>query len=131
MNEATIPMRVLVTGSGTWPRRETALEFARQGADVVLHYSRNEEGARSAIQEIRAMGRRADAFKADFDDVTQAQSLGHEAIKFLGGVDCLSEQCRHYVQPILFQSDPGSIQRGLQREHSGAVLPHSNLRKTC
>ncbi|MEP6663406.1 MAG: glucose 1-dehydrogenase [Verrucomicrobiota bacterium] len=89
MNPTKIPKRVLVTGSGTGIGREIALEFAREGADVALHYSRNDEGARSAIEEIRAMGRRAEAFQADFDDVVQAQSLGHQAIKFLGGVDCL------------------------------------------
>ena len=35
----------LVTGSGTGIGREVALEFARQGADVVLHYSNSKEGA--------------------------------------------------------------------------------------
>lgn len=81
--------RILVTGSGTGIGREVALEFARNGADVALHYSHNGSGALSAVEEIRAMGRRAEAFKADFTDVTQAQSLGHAAIKFLGGIDCL------------------------------------------
>jgi len=89
MNQTTNPKRVLVTGSGTGIGREIALEFARQGADVVLHYSRNDEGARSAVQEIRAMNRRAEAFQANFDDVTRVQSLGQQAINFLGGVDCL------------------------------------------
>lgn len=81
--------RVLVTGSGTGIGREIALEFARQGADVVVHYSHNDAGARSAVDEIRALGRRAEAFKADFNDVGQVQELGRQAVKFLGGVDCL------------------------------------------
>lgn len=89
MNQTTNPKRVLVTGSGTGIGREIALEFARQGADVALHYSHNYADARSAVLEIQTLGRRAEAFKADFDDVTQAQSLGQQAINFLGGVDCL------------------------------------------
>jgi NAD(P)-dependent dehydrogenase (short-subunit alcohol dehydrogenase family) len=81
--------RVLVTGSGTGIGREIALEFARQGADVVVHYAHDEKGARSAVEEIRAMGRRVEAFKADFDRVDEAVRLGEQAIGFLGGLDGL------------------------------------------
>lgn len=89
MNQTTNAKRVLVTGSGTGIGREIALEFARQGADVALHYSHNDAGARSAVQEILALGRRAEAFQADFNDLAQVQALGQQAINFLGGVDCL------------------------------------------
>jgi len=81
--------RALVTGSGTGIGREIALEFAREGADVVLHYSRSDAGARSAVGEIEAMGRRATAIKADFQSVDDVLRLGREAIGFLGGIDCL------------------------------------------
>jgi len=81
--------RVLVTGSGTGIGRECALEFARQGADVVAHFAHDEKGARSAVEEMRALGRRAEAFKADFDRVDEAVRLGESAVGFLGGLDCL------------------------------------------
>jgi NAD(P)-dependent dehydrogenase (short-subunit alcohol dehydrogenase family) len=81
--------RVLVTGSGTGIGREIALEFARQGADVVLHYAHSNAGAKSAVEEIVAMGRRAAAFHADFEDVDSVVGLGSKAIEFLGGIDCL------------------------------------------
>jgi len=81
--------RILVTGSGTGIGREIAIEFARQGADVALHYAHDEKGARSAAEEIRALGRRVEAFKADFDRAEEAASLGEQAIGFLGGLDCL------------------------------------------
>ena len=81
--------RAIVTGSGTGIGREIALEFARQGADVVLHYAHAVAGAESAVAEIQAMGRKAAVFKADFDDVNQVFQLAEKAIGFLGQVDCL------------------------------------------
>ena len=81
--------RALVTGSGTGIGREVALEFAREGAAVALHFSHSEAGARSAVEEILASGGRAAAFQADFRDVDQVRRFGREAVEFLGGLDVL------------------------------------------
>jgi len=81
--------KALVTGSGTGIGREIALEFARQGADVALHYSHSADGANSAVEQIRGMGRQAAAFRADFDSVDDVVEMSRKAMAFLGGVDCL------------------------------------------
>lgn len=81
--------RALVTGSGTGIGREIALEFARQGADVVLHYAHSKGGAESAVEEIRSLGCRAAVFQANFDDLAAVAELARQAIAFLGGMDCL------------------------------------------
>jgi NAD(P)-dependent dehydrogenase (short-subunit alcohol dehydrogenase family) len=81
--------RVLVTGSGTGIGREVALEFAREGADVALHYALSAEGARSAVETIRHERGRAEAFLADLNDVEQTRRLATDAIQFLGGIDIL------------------------------------------
>src|SRR6516165_5381627 len=80
--------RTLVTGSGTGIGREIALEFARQGSDVVLHYAKD-SGAKSAAEEIRSMGRRASVFQANFENVDEVLALADKATEFLGGLDCL------------------------------------------
>jgi NAD(P)-dependent dehydrogenase (short-subunit alcohol dehydrogenase family) len=81
--------KVLVTGSGTGLGREIALEFARRGAAVALHFAHSAEGAESAVNEIRAQGGTATAIKADLRYVDQAQRLAMEAIDFLGALDVL------------------------------------------
>jgi len=81
--------RVIVTGSGTGIGREVALEFARRGADVALHYCHSEAGAMSAVEQIRDLGRRAAAFGADFGDLRQVLLFAEQCIEFLGGVDVL------------------------------------------
>jgi NAD(P)-dependent dehydrogenase (short-subunit alcohol dehydrogenase family) len=81
--------RALVTGAGTGIGREIAIEFAREGADVVLHYSHAADGAESAVQEIRSLGRRAALFQADFHDVDAVRRLANFALDFLGGIDSL------------------------------------------
>ena len=81
--------KVLVTGSGTGLGREAALEFAREGAIVVLHYAHSEDGAMSAVNEIKAAGGQATAIKADLQQTDEAIRLATEAIAFLGGIDVL------------------------------------------
>ena len=89
MNKNLNGKRVLVTGAGTGIGKETALEFARAGAHVALHYSHTGQSVHSTVEEIRRMGCKAEAFKADFNDLKQVNILGKESIQYLGGIDCL------------------------------------------
>ena len=81
--------RALVTGSGTGIGREVALEFARQGADVVLHYASSAQGAERAVAEIEEMGRRSTALRADLGDVQACFDLVDRAVAYLGKIDVL------------------------------------------
>ena len=81
--------RALITGAGTGIGREVALEFARQGADVVLHYAGSRHGAESAVAEIQANGGKALCIQANFDAVSECFRTVDSAAEFLGGLDVL------------------------------------------
>ena len=65
----------LVTGAGTGIGRGIALELARAGYDVGLHYNSSSDGAERAAAEIRSMGRRAETFGADLSSVAAIRGL--------------------------------------------------------
>src|ERR1700719_5439990 len=81
--------KALVTGSDTGIGHEIALEFARQGADVVFHYVQSDSGVKAAVEEAKSLGPKSPAFQADFDALEQVTLLADQANEFLGGVNCL------------------------------------------
>lgn len=59
----------LVTGASRGLGRNTALQLARRGGDVIITYQSNAEAAEAVVAEILAMGRKARAFRLDSGDV--------------------------------------------------------------
>jgi len=77
--------RALVTGAGKRLGRAMALELARQGHDVAVHYATSGDAAASVAAEIRDMGRQAVALRADLLDEAQVTPLVDRAAEALGG----------------------------------------------
>jgi NAD(P)-dependent dehydrogenase (short-subunit alcohol dehydrogenase family) len=103
--------KVLVTGAGTGIGREVALEFARQGADVVFHYSSSPDGALSGVAEAQKLGGRAAAFQADFSDLNHIDRLATESLDFLGGIDVLVNNAGITFNKPLLQTDPARFDK--------------------
>lgn len=66
---------VLVTGAAKRLGKAIALEFARQGWDVAVHYGRSESEAMATVTEIQALGRRAKAFRAELSQEEDVRAL--------------------------------------------------------
>ncbi|MGQ3487706.1 SDR family oxidoreductase [Roseovarius pacificus] len=82
--------RALVTGAGKRLGRAMALELARRGYDVGVHYATSADEAEAVAEEIRGMGQRAVALQADLLQEDQVQALMPEAARALGGpITCL------------------------------------------
>ena len=77
----------LVTGSSRGIGRGIAIELAKTGADVVVHYARKASMAEAVAEEIQSMGRRAIAVKANFADKEKIDAMLDHIEDIFGGVD--------------------------------------------
>ena len=80
---------VLVTGAAKRIGRGVALEFARQGWNVAVHYGSSEHEARETVADIEAFGRRAVALKADLGVEAEVAQLVPACVEAFGGLNCV------------------------------------------
>jgi len=79
----------LVTGSSRGVGRAVALGLAKQGANVVVNYTSNENAANEVVETIQSMGGKAIAVKADVAQKTEVENLVNSAIDTFGRLDIL------------------------------------------
>lgn len=61
----------LVTGAGQRLGRAVALDLARAGWDVIIHYNRSQKAAKAVASEVSAAGRKAALARADLSDAAE------------------------------------------------------------
>lgn len=74
----------IVTGSDSGIGQATAIEFAKEGADVAVTWFKDRDGAEETRRQIEAEGRRAIAVQLDQRDPKQVARLFEEVTKNLG-----------------------------------------------
>jgi NAD(P)-dependent dehydrogenase (short-subunit alcohol dehydrogenase family) len=79
--------RALVTGAGMGIGRGIAIELARRGADVAVHYAHTEPD--ETVREIEGCGRKAHTVQGDLSRVAECERVVEEAADSLGGLDVL------------------------------------------
>lgn len=90
--------RVLITGADSGIGRAVAIAFAREGADVAIHfYPGEEEDAAEVAEYVRAAGRKAVLIPGDFRDETVPDQVVEKVIAEFGGLDTLVLNVAHQV----------------------------------
>ena len=79
----------LVTGAGMGIGQGIAIEFARQGAFVIVHYAGSADGARETVSEIERARGEAVAIQADLAQVDECRRVVDAAAKTFGGLDVI------------------------------------------
>ncbi|MEU8473289.1 SDR family oxidoreductase [Streptomyces sp. NPDC029006] len=81
--------KALVTGANSGIGRATAIALGRAGADVVVNYVAGREEAEKVVEEITALGVRADAYEADVSDEDQVVAMTNRMVQEFGTIDIL------------------------------------------
>jgi len=71
----------IITGGSRGLGRNTAINLARRGVDIIFTYRANQEEANSLIREIEAMGRKAAAFRLDTGETRAFEGFVSEVRK--------------------------------------------------
>lgn len=81
----------IITGSGRGIGKTIAITFAKNGADIVVNYPIDElkDEAMEVVEEIKNIGARAIAVKANIADFNEAKTLIDETLTEFGKIDIL------------------------------------------
>lgn len=80
---------VLVTGAAKRLGREIALQFARQGWDVAVHYGQSKKEAQETVAAIQGLGQQARSFRADLAIEAEIIALFKSIQDQMGALDCI------------------------------------------
>ncbi len=82
-------LSAIITGSDSGIGQATAIEFAREGADVVVNYLEDATGASETKARVEAAGRRAIVVQADISDEDAVAGLFAAALEAFGPAEIL------------------------------------------
>jgi glucose 1-dehydrogenase len=79
----------LITGSDSGIGRATAIEFAKEGAHVIVCYHSDKEGGEETLKEVEKLNRKGIVLEVDISDEQKVEKLFEQAIKEFGAIDIL------------------------------------------
>ena len=79
----------VVTGGSNGIGRAISLTLAREGAVVIINYHRDADAAEQTLNEIKAMGEKASAVRADISDFDQAKQMFRQIKHDFSRIDIL------------------------------------------
>ena len=111
---------VIVTGASSGIGRETAIAFARAGANLVLA-SRNEAALNEVAAEIAPFVRRVSVIPTDVTQQAAVEAMARQAAQELGSVDILVNNAGVGLNALLAEGSMTNIRRLFEINVFGAL----------
>ncbi len=86
----------LITGSAKRIGKVIALNLAKEGANVIIHYNSSEEEALKVKEEAKSYGVKAFTVKANLERIDEVMYLSKKSLELLGSIDILINNASLY-----------------------------------
>jgi len=113
----------LVTGGSRGIGRAVCLQLARAGADIALNYVSQPDAASRTQDEVRALGRRCQAYQADVSDPQAVDGMIARIPQDLGPIDLLVTAAGIAHMGHHSETDFAIFQRIMRVNVDGTFLP--------
>ena len=110
---------VLIMGGSRGIGLKTAVFFAQQGYKVAITYNKSEYSAKAFLENMKAAGREAYAFKCDVSNPALVESVVKQAVYSFGRLDVLVNNAGIAEQKLITDISNDDWQNMLQTNLSG------------
>lgn len=111
----------IITGSSRGIGRAIAIEFAKEGASIVINYSKDEKGAEKTLEIVKQIGVSAIIVKSDVSSYQEGKELINKTIFHFGKLDILVNNAAISAVGIFLDSDKESIDAMINTNLTGPV----------
>ena len=112
----------IVTGASRGIGRGIAIELAKEGANIVVNYSKDEEGASKVLEELKEIGVVAIGIKADVSSFKETKNLVEETVKKFGKLDILINNAGISTIGLFMDATEEDIDRMININLKGALF---------
>ena len=88
----------LVTGAAKRLGKAIALRLATDGADLIIHYRESQKEAQETVAEVKKLGRRAFAVRADLTNDSEIKKLFAQTREHFGRLDILVNSAANFIE---------------------------------
>ena len=101
----------LISGGTRGLGKAMAMVLAKNGVSVALNYRRDDDGAKAALEEVRALAPRAMLAKADLADDASVRAMVAEVAQMFGKIDLLIANAAATAFKPLLEVKPHNVAR--------------------